>query len=401
MSTYFILESNLDRLENKLKAIERKCKKLGCSFIYKKTGEIFKDIEVDGQLIKSKFIVVEAGGSAVINGWRLVASLEPTPNGNRITQFDLHVSVPKDYYYCDICCDHCNTLRNRKHSYLLYNHSKDEWKQVGKSCLREFTGGLDAESAARYVSWFETLIEGQSPSGDRQPVKYYPVLDVLRYAVECVNKFGYVSNADAREQCRKSTSHKAFSFYLLDNNLLNSSDIEVIRNQMIESKFNSNDADVIRTSNEIFNWVTNYSGEPNEYMHNLSVIFKNMYMRKADVSIVVSSVKGYQNHLRYEAEALRRQAEHDAQMVSVHVGNIGDKIEFDGEASVISNYDTQWGMSTFYKIVDTEGNVYTWYTSTCIECGKKLHFKATVKDHDEFNGIKQTKLTRCRVTELN
>lgn len=47
-----------------------------------------------------------------------------------------------------------------------------------------------------------------------------------------------------------------------------------------------------------------------------------------------------------------------------------------------------------YEIIDKDGNVYTWKTSNCIESHHKT-IKGTVKNHNEFNGVLQTELTRC------
>lgn len=44
MSVYQIHEDNIARLEDKLKKIEKKCSKLGCTYNYKRIGEVYKDI---------------------------------------------------------------------------------------------------------------------------------------------------------------------------------------------------------------------------------------------------------------------------------------------------------------------------------------------------------------------
>lgn len=36
-----------------------------------------------------------------------------------------------------------------------------EFKQVGRSCLKDFTGGLDASAVAQYISFFDELIGGK------------------------------------------------------------------------------------------------------------------------------------------------------------------------------------------------------------------------------------------------
>lgn len=51
--------------------------------------------------------------------------------------------------------------------------------------------------------------------------------------------------------------------------------------------------------------------------------------------------------------------------------------------------------SYMYLMHDAAGNIYKWSTSCYYGEGEDVHFKATVKEHAEYKGIKQTVLTRC------
>ena len=53
--------------------------------------------------------------------------------------------------------------------------------------------------------------------------------------------------------------------------------------------------------------------------------------------------------------------------------------------------------------VDENGNVYTWKTSGGIYCDESIdevELKGTVKAHNEYRGVKQTELTRCKPTYI-
>jgi len=58
--------------------------------------------------------------------------------------------------------------------------------------------------------------------------------------------------------------------------------------------------------------------------------------------------------------------------------------------------DSYYGPAMIYTFKQGE-NVLVWFTSSCkdIEVGDNLLLTGTVKDHDEYNGVKQTKLSRC------
>ena len=78
----------------------------------------------------------------------------------------------------------------------------------------------------------------------------------------------------------------------------------------------------------------------------------------------------------------------------------------------VRSFETYYGDKYVYTFSDQSNNVYVWFTSKayivhkCLEDstrdefahpGDVVHIKATVKDNTEFQGTKQTVLTRCRV----
>ena len=99
IKTYEIFEGNMERLEKKLTRIANKCKKYGCDFRYDKVGETFRKlIDDNGGEYTARFIQIEAEGTAIINDWRFIASVEHTENGNIIKKCCYDVEVPEKYY---------------------------------------------------------------------------------------------------------------------------------------------------------------------------------------------------------------------------------------------------------------------------------------------------------------
>lgn len=159
---YAIYEGNMERLEKKLTRIFNKCKAYGCDFHYQQTGEVFKELkDENGKTYNARFVLVEAEGTAVINDWEFIAEVDHTEKGNIIT--GVGVEVPERYYISKPVCEHCNSNRYRKNTYIVRNKTTGEFKQVGKSCLKDFTHGMSAEAVTQYMSLFDTLIEGEAP----------------------------------------------------------------------------------------------------------------------------------------------------------------------------------------------------------------------------------------------
>ena len=74
---YEIFEGNMERLEKKLNLIQSKCRKYGCEFTYKQTGEEFRTItNENGERVTVRFVLIDAEGVAKVNGWEFVATIE-------------------------------------------------------------------------------------------------------------------------------------------------------------------------------------------------------------------------------------------------------------------------------------------------------------------------------------
>ena len=64
--------------------------------------------------------------------------------------------------------------------------------------------------------------------------------------------------------------------------------------------------------------------------------------------------------------------------------------------TAVRSFDGFYGTSFVYTFIHGE-NVLIWMTSSCkdIEVGDEIFLTGTVKEHSEYKGIKQTKLSRC------
>lgn len=396
MSRYYILEGNFERLAKKLTTIANKCKKYGCEFSFDTVGEQFSEITLDdGQIITAKYIIVDVEGVAKVNGWRFIATVEHTPNGNIIHPYSTDdIQVPTKYHTTDPICEHCNTKRRRNDTFLVYNEETGEWKQVGKSCLKDFTGGLDAEWVARYISYFDEIIKGEAVHSGGYYIPYYPVIDVLKYAAECVKHFGY-----HKAYSDRPTGERCLEYYLFDTGRLRGERcyLDRIKQEMADCHFCPDNAvDLVEAA---IQYTLNETSD-SDYIHNLKVLCKSTHITRRNLNLLVSLIPTYYRHIEREAEIIK-QAKEAEECVSQHIGNIGDKVEFDATVECITSVDTEYGVSFLYKFVDTVGNIFIWFTSKWIDVTCSYHVKGTVKEHSEFRCCKQTKLTRCRLQEVS
>ena len=63
----------------------------------------------------------------------------------------------------------------------------------------------------------------------------------------------------------------------------------------------------------------------------------------------------------------------------------------------------EYGVRYLQKFVDADGNVIVWWGTNDVAAGTVVGntyvFKATIKSHDVYEGVKQTTLTRATLVE--
>ena len=372
MGTYLIHESNIEKLEKKIQSIFNKCKKYGIEFEYSRLGEEFRTVYFDGDESRvEKFIKVQVEGTAKIAGWSFVASLERLNDSNIIRKFDTSKEVPERYWNALPTCEHCHGNHHQKKAYIVYNEETQEFKSVGSSCLKSYTGGLSAEMIASYISCFDTFIEVSSePIQKSCSVPYYFVEDILPYFAAVTLEYGFHPTSWERD----STKVVGYDFYKA--------------NEVVSPS-------AIQLSMESLVWVLGQDDE-SEYIHNLKTIAFAKYCRYKDFGLLASLPNAY---LRWKHEKKREEAQAKTVSSSNYVGNIGDRLEINTKDFVnVSCWNTQFGTTYLFKFHDEDGNEFIWYASrdfANLERVNKVIGK--VKSQQEYNGVKETVLTRCKI----
>ena len=400
---YKIYEGNLERLEQKLKRVENKCKKYDASFKYAVIGEEFNDVEFsDGeggtQTRTLRYVIIDVEGFAKVNGWEFVATIDHRGERNVIRQI-VDCEIPERYWTSEPYCEHCKTLRRRNDTFLVHNVETGEFQQVGRSCVRDFTGGYDAELAASYIAMHEYLIQGEeasesSPFFGGSFIHYHDLRQVMIMSKAVISKLGFVSSSS-----EEAPPSKQVMFELED----------ILNHGVTKSTQWLVDAGVT-LAYETFNddkyleAVKKYyldSEDTSSFMQNMKTIFSSDYCKYKDWGYIVAAIFTYDR----EQEKARRAEEARQKMVtesevSQYVGEPKQRITFKvKECKCVSCYDNgYYGLSYLYKFIDADGNVFMWSTSNGLEEDKVDTVTGTVKEHKEYKGRKQTWVTRCKVT---
>lgn len=388
---YAIYEGNIDRLEKKLKRISNKCKAYGCDFHYEQTGEEFRELKDEkGNKYTARFVLVEAEGTAIINDWEFIAELEHTENGNIITGV-AGVEVPERYYTTRPMCEHCNSKRFRKNTYIVRNKKTGEFKQVGKSCLKDFTHGMSAEAVTQYMSLFDTLIEGETPEPGCAFQRYVSTKEYLLYVAETIRHFGYTRSSDEGI----STASQAIDFYDAAHGWAVTKEyLQDLIDKMESVNFDIDNQSSVELVSNALVWVSEQE-ENNNYIHNLKTACSLEYV-KGNFGLYASLFPAYDRDLERTA---KRKAVQSVEQSSEFVGEISDRITVKIQSvKCVTSWETDFGITRIYKLIGADGNVYTWKTGKYLDdTTDEMSITGTVKAHTEFRGIKQTELTRCRV----
>ena len=86
---------------------------------------------------------------------------------------------------------------------------------------------------------------------------------------------------------------------------------------------------------------------------------------------------------------------------SVYVGEIGERREFHLTVDRVHHFDGQWGLTYFNICRDQDDNIVVYRGSNGWWKGDKLVVMATIKDHSEFRGARQTIINRPKVHDVD
>lgn len=404
--TYTIYSSQSEEVTKRLDRIARKAERYGVPFSYT-IGEAYaKEVAVyeydpaNGALVRvgcmgayqtytveAVDIDINCDGFIKANGWTVLAKIEHGDKGNIVTPF-ADAEINPDWYTAPARCDHCGTNRTRTVTFMCRNE-KGDIRQVGKSCLKDYTGILPQVA----VWWAEVtdIIANEmdcdsATFATKGAVMMYSVKDIIALACDSIKSKGYI----------KSDS----------NNATKNQVIKGIKENAEPSK------DGIAKAEEIIDWLEHLlDEEPNTIgvERDCVNLAKSGYAKIKHIGRLAYMPIAYDRYIeRKEREAKRIAEAEAARNSSNYVGEIGKRMEFDiAEMRLLSSWDTQYGTTYLYKFTTTDGNVLIWFASStfgewtkdgrrwiAFESVSKI--KATVKDHNERDGVKQTIITRCK-----
>lgn len=388
MKTYQIPVEDLSQLEREIERIARRAEKLGVQPPRMEVGEtelitIKLAPMTEGFKIKVANVTI-FGEAPKLAGWAFIATIEHMGDGNLIRTYPWigeEIQIPAKYRQVSQYCDHCGVNRDRKDTYIVHHAERNEWKQVGSTCLKDFTGANNPHRAASYLQALSGLFSMAEDLSDPEGwgsmgfgLSHYIDTELyLAFVAMMIERSGWAS----RSKSDFPTADQA-----------------IIAMQEKDKGKRLEPAESHRNlAKDALAWIRGIenAADLKDYMWNLYLVCDHEVITKRHIGIAASLIMTYKRHLERE---FTRQTE---AVVSEWQGQINKRQQFSNlqcAASIPS--EGYWGVTYVTKLLDPNGNHFVWFTSTSLTEGLVYSGKATVKDHSEFRGVKQTVLTRCK-----
>lgn len=272
-------------------------------------------------------------------------------------------------------CDHCNHRRQRNTLILLKDQAEGTIKVVGSTCLNDFVGHQLAIWSVGALFSIETEIEDilKEPGVSRKNA-IYPLDSFMAYVVQEVNQYGYTSKTMAEEKGCASTA-------------------DILANQFFGNGVKDTPTkDHRETASKVIAYFASLKDSEvnNDYLHNLRAIAMNGGFKFSMIGYAASMYSAY----------LRATTKKQQKQQSNFVGEVGKRIVIKNlRVANVFVFDGMYGASYLLIMVDTDGNQYKTSTARHIaNVGDVIEAaKATIKAHEEYNGVNQTVVTRITI----
>lgn len=327
-----------------------------------------------------------------IEGWRVIAKLDAAEGGNIVRSFS-GIEVPKEYWH-GTKCDHCEINRYRKESYLLQKDGA--FKQVGSSCIADFTGrGFDHVFYREITGLVKDCEE--SLSGGRGGPRANNLLLALTVANAVVRVYGFVSSKQAFEG-NHSTANRVWEWLNPKDGNARNRDERIVLDKVADSE----EYIVPESVTSALAWARGLTSEDigdSQYYHNLKIACTPGYLFDKNLGIVCSLLTAHTRMLgKLEAARAPKEA-----IVSEYQGKVKERKVFTLTLTKrLSFISDMWGTSFVYLFKDACGNVFKWATASDLDINvdDTMLIKGTVKEHSEYNEVKQTVLSRCKIEQV-
>ena len=391
-ATYLIPESRFENMEKAVKKLARKVEagKTAAEFppaieetretlmIWERGVRSFynpqKEYSPKAEIVPYLWVTIKYA-RPVLNGWKLLAvyDWEITVDGTRTCYVS---KVPGEFltneqHDCeDGRCDHCNTNRRRNKAMLITKDYMD-FMVVGSTCIKDFLGHATPKSFIDCYSFeqtIESLSDGSYAGGPS--IALYPVKRVLELAAYFIRTEGYVKASEPLS----TVSAIGEQFHPApDSGIVTPTEDDEL------------------TAKYAVKWLDEQS-DFSDYITNVKKAVNAGAISPKRMGLVASIVYAYQRHLE-------RVTADNAPKCNEHIGKVKERLKgLTATVQRVRHVPGYYGMTSIITLRTPQGHCLVWFASGHHEpgIGEIWTLDGTVKEHNEYNGEKQTVITRVK-----
>ena len=390
MALYKVIADDFDILDKKIKRIIKKLDNYNLSYTYEITGESIEEVSIYNANFQGRSKVGTTNVKVInydfemeslkLGNYKLIAILDHTTkkaqnNNNMVYIVNNEIPLPINYYTESANCQHCNiNHRQRNKTAILYNTDTSEYKQVGITCLKEYTGIDCIDIIKGYTDIYDIINDLDKMEISYNDInnykEYKKVIDYLANCIYFISNKGYVKD---------DTKNQAWDY-----------------KEKVDKKYYNIAAEVINYYKNI-NTYDNFINNIRVALLQDSIYYPNGFIAYAYIS--------------YKKDIEKLEAIENKKLISKgYYGNIKERITLNNlKVELITSYENCYDgyncITTYlYKFINSDGYVFTWKTQNSLfdyDKREPISFieslKGTIKAHNEYNGELQTELTRCKV----
>ena len=402
---YNIPTYRMEDFKKKLKKLANKADQLGCDDItYEITGEHMTKFQ-DGRVIRFTHVEV-SGTTPTYNGFEFIAKVEHDRTGLPVIKSAPGQVLPEDQREQSTFCDHCQTNRFRKNTYVVRGEETGKYVNIGSTCVKDFLGwNKSPDTLASFMTGIYEL-STFAISADWEPNERMPdgwewemcLEEYLTHVAVATTRNGWVSKRAASEnEMLTPTSfwvNYTTGLHLMDPRV--DDDFRATIAEMRDEVYNGTKARELAV--KAVEWASTLTDTRNEYMYNVKNIGQRGTVSTRTIGIATSIIAAYERAMEIAAKAAGTGVDF---MKSEYVGAEGKRMT-KTEVVCHSIYEvpgTDWQGDPCTKdkvtFLDTNGNVLVWFCSGVNKFtkGMKASINATVTKHKINSGKLQYKLT--------
>lgn len=401
---YLIPAINMPRLQNEINRLNKRAKKLGCqplelkivkTVTVQKTDPVF-EIVYESTSYECEII----GESPKLNGWTLVASIEPIKNQTANTVENVIREVPgiicpAEYRTTNMECQHCNTIRRRSAIFVLRNEN-NEYKQVGRNCIADFLGNVSPDHLLNKAEclWGAAGLMGEAREeswGGGRGERLVEIIHFVTIVSVLCRRLGWMPRSKS-EVGKVPTATLAWDICVFPNS-------ENVRKFVRDHNIKAEQHDATLAEDAV-KWAAAIDpvSAQSTYLHDLGVCCRQDLVAYKTAGYVASVISAFQRYLSDELAKNTPQNENSVRPAKKHIGVEKERIVLNNlTITHCTSYTGNYGAKTFIRFTDSNQNVLIWRATGSPEwavIGDKVSIKATIKKHEIFNGQPNTVLSR-------